>query len=64
MAYCNASVNEAHYQVLKALNKNGEALETLKLAAKYNTVTNEMLAELRSQSGCKTDQEFQSIWMV
>lgn len=59
MAYCNASVNEAHYQVLKALNKKGEALETLKLAAKYNTVTNEMLEELRSQSGCKTDQEFQ-----
>lgn len=59
MAYCDASVNEAHYQVLKALNKNAEALNSLKLAVKYNAVTNDLLAELRSQSGCKTDQEFQ-----
>lgn len=58
MAYSNASVNEARYQVLKALGKKDEALNALKAGVKYNAMTNELLDELRQQSGCKTNADF------
>lgn len=59
MAYSDASVNEARYQVLMALGKKDEALNALETAVKYNAVTNDMLSALRQQSGCKTDADFQ-----
>ena len=59
MAYSDASVNEARYQVLMALGKKEETLNAMKTAVKYNAVTNDMLAALRQQSGCKTDADFQ-----
>ena len=59
MSYLDASVNEARYQVLLGAGKKDEALGSLKTAAKYNAVTNDMLAALRRQSGCATDADFQ-----
>ncbi len=59
MSYMDASVNEARYAILKALEKKNEALAALKTAVKYNAVTNDMLSELRQLSGSKTEAEFQ-----
>ena len=42
-----------------ALGKKEETLNAMKTAVKYNAVTNDMLAALRQQSGCKTDADFQ-----
>lgn len=61
MAYMDASVNEARYDVLKGLGKKDEALGTLKTAAKYNKVSVHMLDELRTLSGCKSEAEFQKL---
>lgn len=61
LSYNNASVNEARYNILRALGKNDEALASLKTAVKYNTVTTGLLDALRKETGCKTEAEFQKV---
>lgn len=61
MAYLDATVNEARYDVLTALGRKDEAMAVLKTAVKYNKLSTAMLTALRQQSGCQTEADFQRL---
>lgn len=57
--YADATLNQAHYDILTALNKNDEATEVLKKSVKYNTATTEMIAALRKIVNPASENAFQ-----